>query len=78
MEEKITGNMKEVSAPVFGYKQGICMAIAKDLIAGSASGIAQVLVGQPFDIVKVRMQRQSVLNPIYKVCLKVIQLLFYF
>ncbi|EIW68366.1 hypothetical protein TREMEDRAFT_32480 [Tremella mesenterica DSM 1558] len=28
----------------------------KDLIAGSVGGIAQVLVGQPFDIVKVRIQ----------------------
>ncbi|BEI83229.1 hypothetical protein CcaverHIS002_0310970 [Cutaneotrichosporon cavernicola] len=28
----------------------------KDLIAGSAGGITQVLVGQPFDIVKVRVQ----------------------
>jgi solute carrier family 25 carnitine/acylcarnitine transporter 20/29 len=25
----------------------------KDLVAGTAGGIAQVLVGQPFDIVKV-------------------------
>jgi len=30
--------------------------VAKDLIAGTAGGIAQVLVGQPFDIVKVRLQ----------------------
>ncbi|KAF9793220.1 mitochondrial carrier [Thelephora terrestris] len=29
---------------------------AKDLTAGTCGGIAQVLVGQPFDIVKVRMQ----------------------
>ncbi|KIM31398.1 hypothetical protein M408DRAFT_258752 [Serendipita vermifera MAFF 305830] len=29
---------------------------AKDLTAGTAGGILQVLVGQPFDIVKVRMQ----------------------
>lgn len=28
----------------------------KDLTAGTAGGMAQVLVGQPFDIVKVRMQ----------------------
>lgn len=27
---------------------------AKDLTAGTAGGILQVLVGQPFDIVKVR------------------------
>ncbi|KAJ6538860.1 mitochondrial carrier domain-containing protein [Mycena vulgaris] len=31
----------------------------KDLTAGTAGGIAQVLVGQPFDIVKVRMQTAS-------------------
>ena len=29
---------------------------AKDLTAGAAGGIAQVLIGQPFDIVKVRLQ----------------------
>ncbi|KAI0081981.1 mitochondrial carrier [Panus rudis PR-1116 ss-1] len=32
------------------------LATVKDLTAGTAGGIAQVLVGQPFDIVKVRMQ----------------------
>ncbi|EPQ57144.1 mitochondrial carrier [Gloeophyllum trabeum ATCC 11539] len=31
----------------------------KDLTAGTAGGIAQVLVGQPFDIVKVRMQTSA-------------------
>jgi len=31
----------------------------KDLTAGTVGGIAQVLVGQPFDIVKVRMQTSS-------------------
>ncbi|EAQ83251.1 hypothetical protein CHGG_09655 [Chaetomium globosum CBS 148.51] len=29
---------------------------AKDLFSGAAGGIAQVLIGQPFDIVKVRLQ----------------------
>lgn len=29
---------------------------AKDLVAGAAGGIAQVLLGQPFDIIKVRLQ----------------------
>ncbi|KAI0024077.1 mitochondrial carrier domain-containing protein [Xylariomycetidae sp. FL0641] len=29
---------------------------AKDLFAGAAGGVAQVLIGQPFDIVKVRLQ----------------------
>ncbi|KAI9511129.1 mitochondrial carrier domain-containing protein [Russula earlei] len=32
---------------------------AKDLTAGTVGGIAQVLVGQPFDIVKVRMQTSA-------------------
>ncbi|KAL8406386.1 hypothetical protein RB596_005014 [Gaeumannomyces avenae] len=29
---------------------------AKDLLSGAAGGVAQVLIGQPFDIVKVRLQ----------------------
>ncbi|TKA78986.1 hypothetical protein B0A55_02567, partial [Friedmanniomyces simplex] len=28
----------------------------KDLFAGAVGGVAQVLIGQPFDIVKVRLQ----------------------
>ncbi|KAL2268351.1 hypothetical protein VTJ83DRAFT_3197 [Remersonia thermophila] len=32
---------------------------AKDLLSGAAGGIAQVLIGQPFDIVKVRLQTQT-------------------
>ncbi|EEH37457.2 hepatocellular carcinoma down-regulated mitochondrial carrier protein [Paracoccidioides lutzii Pb01] len=35
--------------------QGVLRTI-KDLTAGAAGGIAQVLLGQPFDIVKVRLQ----------------------
>jgi solute carrier family 25 carnitine/acylcarnitine transporter 20/29 len=31
-------------------------SLAKDLFAGAVGGIAQVLIGQPFDIVKVRLQ----------------------
>jgi len=31
----------------------------KDLAAGAAGGVAQVLLGQPFDIVKVRLQTSS-------------------
>ncbi|KAF2419757.1 mitochondrial carrier [Tothia fuscella] len=34
-----------------GFKQ-----VGKDLFAGACGGIAQVLLGQPFDIVKVRLQ----------------------
>lgn len=47
------------------YKQNISLAVAKDLFAGSMGGVAQVLSGQPFDIVKVRMQKQSTKNPEY-------------
>ncbi|KKA26985.1 hypothetical protein TD95_000521 [Thielaviopsis punctulata] len=32
---------------------------AKDLFAGAVGGVAQVLLGQPFDIVKVRLQTSS-------------------
>jgi len=38
------------------------VTIAKDLFAGSVGGAVQVLTGQPFDIVKVRMQRDSTLK----------------
>lgn len=31
----------------------------KDLFAGAAGGVAQVLIGQPFDIIKVRLQTTS-------------------
>ena len=31
----------------------------KDFLSGSVAGIVQVLLGQPFDIVKVRMQTQG-------------------
>lgn len=38
---------------------------AKELAAGCFGGMIQVLVGQPFDIVKVRLQTQSAVNPQY-------------
>jgi solute carrier family 25 carnitine/acylcarnitine transporter 20/29 len=38
----------------------------KDFVAGTVAGVLQVLVGQPFDIIKVRIQAQSPINPIYK------------
>ncbi|KAI7532482.1 hypothetical protein KC331_g13565, partial [Hortaea werneckii] len=31
-------------------------SILKDLFSGAVGGMAQVLIGQPFDIVKVRLQ----------------------
>eukprot|EP01137_Pigoraptor_chileana_P009048 Opistho-2@56722 len=39
--------------------------VVKDVLAGTAAGIAQVLVGQPFDTIKVRLQCQPVDKPIY-------------
>ncbi|KAF0852504.1 mitochondrial solute carrier family 25 (mitochondrial carnitine/acylcarnitine transporter) member 20/29 [Andalucia godoyi] len=41
------------------------MQTLKDLTAGTAGGIAQVVVGFPFDTVKVRLQTQSSTNPQY-------------
>lgn len=38
----------------------------KDFVAGTVAGILQVIVGQPFDIIKVRIQAQSPINPMYK------------
>ncbi|MCJ1291567.1 hypothetical protein MMC34_003112 [Xylographa carneopallida] len=40
-------------------EQGSLQRTFKDLFAGAAGGIAQVLLGQPFDIVKVRLQTSS-------------------
>ena len=37
----------------------------KNLFAGSIGGMCQVISGQPFDIIKIRMQRQSRINPEY-------------
>jgi len=37
----------------------------KHSIAGTMAGVSRVLVGQPFDIVKVRMQAQSKTTPLY-------------
>ncbi|PIA17281.1 mitochondrial carrier [Coemansia reversa NRRL 1564] len=39
-------------------ENGGAMRAVKDCIAGSVGGIAQVLAGQPFDTVKVRLQTQ--------------------
>jgi hypothetical protein len=37
-------------------EQGGANRMFKDLFAGAVGGVAQVLIGQPFDIVKVRLQ----------------------
>ncbi|KAI0599763.1 mitochondrial carrier domain-containing protein [Biscogniauxia sp. FL1348] len=39
--------------------KGGALDTAKDLFAGAVGGIAQVLIGQPFDIVKVRLQTSA-------------------
>ena len=49
----------EVAAAADPYKT------LKDCLAGTAGGIGQVLAGQPFDTVKVRIQTQSMDNPLY-------------
>jgi solute carrier family 25 carnitine/acylcarnitine transporter 20/29 len=38
----------------------------KDFVAGTVAGVLQVIVGQPFDIIKVRIQAQNPKKPIYK------------
>lgn len=40
-------------------EQGGLNRMFKDLFAGAVGGVAQVLIGQPFDIVKVRLQTTS-------------------
>ncbi|KAF2728444.1 mitochondrial carrier [Polyplosphaeria fusca] len=47
----MSGGEKELELP----DQGL-LRTAKDLFAGAVGGVAQVLLGQPFDIVKVRLQ----------------------
>ncbi|KAG6360843.1 hypothetical protein INS49_011910 [Diaporthe citri] len=41
------------------HQQGGAKQTAKDLFSGAAGGVAQVLLGQPFDIVKVRLQTST-------------------
>ncbi|KAL6705270.1 carrier protein ymc1 [Coniothyrium glycines] len=41
------------------HEQGGLQRTLKDLFAGAVGGVAQVLLGQPFDIVKVRLQTTS-------------------
>ena len=38
----------------------------KDFISGIVSGVAQVFVMQPFEIIKIRLANQSLKNPDYK------------
>jgi solute carrier family 25 (mitochondrial carnitine/acylcarnitine transporter), member 20/29 len=46
-------------------KKSAAKAMGLNSIAGSVAGVAGVLIGQPFDIVKVRIQNQSPLNKMY-------------
>jgi len=48
--------MSEIISPPLGAPGLRLTQTQKDLVGGSIGGIAQVLVGQPFDIVKVRIQ----------------------
>ncbi|KAJ4292997.1 carrier protein ymc1 [Collariella sp. IMI 366227] len=50
--------MADSAADIDSHESGgsSAMQTAKDLLSGAAGGIAQVLIGQPFDIVKVRLQ----------------------
>ena len=38
---------------------------ARDTVAGTCGGIAVVAIGHPFDTLKVRLQTQSMTNPLY-------------
>jgi hypothetical protein len=51
-----TPTMSEIISPPLGAPGLRLTQTQKDLVGGSIGGIAQVLVGQPFDIVKVRIQ----------------------
>ena len=51
--------------------------LVKSSIAGTAGGMSSVLIGQPFDIVKIRMQAQCSINPIYRTPLHWIKAILY-
>ncbi|KAI8986596.1 mitochondrial carrier domain-containing protein [Pilobolus umbonatus] len=53
-----------VADPVEITDDGMSQAV-KDCLSGTVGGIFQVLAGQPFDTVKVRLQTQSTTNPLY-------------
>ncbi|KND00658.1 organic acid transporter [Spizellomyces punctatus DAOM BR117] len=54
-----------MASPATSEKAGESWQTAKELFAGSVGGIVQVLSGQPFDTVKVRLQTQPRENPLY-------------
>ncbi|EGG02005.1 uncharacterized protein MELLADRAFT_72874 [Melampsora larici-populina 98AG31] len=47
--------------------------VIKDLLAGTAGGITQVLVGQPFDIVKVRLQSSDAYRGMNDAALRILR-----
>lgn len=49
-----------------GNNENGSLITLKDFCCGTFAGWLQVIVGQPFDIIKVRIQAQSPINPIYK------------
>eukprot|EP01015_Nassula_variabilis_P034589 TRINITY_DN8548_c0_g1_i6.p1 TRINITY_DN8548_c0_g1~~TRINITY_DN8548_c0_g1_i6.p1 ORF type:complete len:320 (+),score=55.14 TRINITY_DN8548_c0_g1_i6:64-1023(+) len=59
------GYIKNISLEMKAQQQDIYQNV-KELFAGCLGGVAQVLTGQPFDILKVRLQSQSLENPVYK------------
>jgi hypothetical protein len=51
---------------LYVYKLISCMSQSvKDFFAGLCSGWAQVIIMQPFDIIKIRLQTQNLANPRY-------------
>lgn len=46
-------------------EEGFLRRTMKNSISGTVSGIAGVLVGHPFDTLKVRLQTQPLHNPVY-------------
>ncbi|KAK4098700.1 mitochondrial carrier [Parathielavia hyrcaniae] len=48
--------MADPAADIEAHIPSSAAQTAKDLFSGAAGGVAQVLIGQPFDIVKVRLQ----------------------
>eukprot|EP00033_Pygsuia_biforma_P002882 GCRY01003179.1.p1 GENE.GCRY01003179.1~~GCRY01003179.1.p1 ORF type:complete len:316 (-),score=31.43 GCRY01003179.1:302-1249(-) len=63
MLPKDTGNQSELApvADVLSLK-----AFYQDLVCGTVGGVLQAFAGHPFDTIKVRMQTQSSVNPLYR------------
>lgn len=56
-----------INTPSSSIFQGLLkpMKMSKDIIAGTCGGIVVTLIGHPFDTLKVRLQAQSIANPVY-------------